>query len=360
MANQTQIQWAHSTTNPVMGCDGCELYPSVAQIRRLILLIVCSHGADAAALSTLLDALLAPSAQGVKLRLGEIALRLAEAVAVGDKGWRERVAKEIEAEVSKLYVCYAASLHRFFNASGKRAGYAPSFDEPTVFSGRVATASCLPSPSGKEIADKPWLLGYRRLIFISDMGDALSRNISFDFLLAQVIRPVASDAGRRHIWFWLTKRPARMAEFSAWLAERAVAWPDNLVAMTTVTSQQTVGRIAALQKVRAKFRGLSLEPLWGHVDLPLDGIDWVIVGGQSGANAQPFDLTWASSIRDDCRRAGVPFFLKQLGRTPVIGHTPISLKDKHGGNWSEWPEDLRIREVPLAWRLVSRDWTGGP
>ncbi len=72
MANQTQIQWAHSTTNPVMGCDGCELYPTIAQIRRLILLIACSHGADAAALGTLLDALLAPSAQGVKLRLGEI------------------------------------------------------------------------------------------------------------------------------------------------------------------------------------------------------------------------------------------------------------------------------------------------
>jgi len=350
VANQTQIQWAHSTTNPVMGCDGCELYPTIAQIRRLILLIACSHGADAAALGTLLDALLAPSAQGVKLRLGEIALRLAEAVAVGDKGLSGRVATEIEAEVRKLYVCYAASLHRFFNASGKRAGYAQSFDEPTMFSGRVAKASCLPSPSGKEIADKPWLLGYQRLVFISDMGDALSASISFDFLLAEVIRPVASAEGARHIWLWLTKRPARMAEFSAWLAERAVAWPDNLVAMTTVTSQQTVGRISALQKVRAKFRGLSLEPLWGSVELPLEGINWVIVGGQSGANAQPFDLTWARAIRDDCHRAGVPFFLKQLGRTPVVGGSPISLNDKHGGDWGEWPEDLRIREVPLAWQ----------
>jgi hypothetical protein len=241
-----------------MGCDGCELYPTIAQIRRLILLIACSHGADAAALGTLLDALLAPSAQGVKLRLGEIALRLAEAVAVGDKGLSGRVATEIEAEVRKLYVCYAASLHRFFNASGKRAGYAQSFDEPTMFSGRVAKASCLPSPSGKEIADKPWLLGYQRLVFISDMGDALSASISFDFLLAEVIRPVASlkvlgisgsanqASGEDGRVFGLARR-------------KAVAWPDNLVAMTTVTSQQTVGRISALQKVRAKFRGLSLE-----------------------------------------------------------------------------------------------------
>ncbi len=353
MANQTQIQWAHSTTNPVMGCDGCELYPSVAQIRRLILLIVCSHGADAAALSTLLDALLAPSAQGVKVRLGEIALRLAEAVAVGDKGWRERVAKEIEAEVSKLYVCYAASLHRFFNASGKRAGYAPSFDEPTVFSGRVAKASCLPSPSGKEIADKPWLLGYRRLIFISDMGDALSRNISFDFLLAQVIRPVASDAGRRHIWLWLTKRPRRMAEFSEWLQDQGIAWPENLVAMTTVTGPNTAGRVDDLLRVNARYRGLSLEPLWGAVKLPLAGIDWTIVGGQSGAAARRFDIQWARQIRDDCRSSGSAFFLKQLGRNPCEQGQPLHLIDSHGGDWNEWATDLRIREVPVAWRNSS-------
>lgn len=351
MSRTTNIQWAHTTVNPVMGCDGCELYPSIAQIRRLILLIVCSHGADAVALGTVLDGLLAPSPQGVKPRLGDIAFRLAEAVAGGDKGLSGRVAREIETEVSKLYICYAASLHRFFNASGSRAGYAPSFDEPTEFKGRVTRTSCLPLPSSKEIADKPWLRGYRRLIFVSDMGDALSRSISFEFLLAEIIRPVSSDAGRRHMWLWLSKRPRRMAEFSDWLHEREIAWPDNLVAMTTITGPRTVGRASELLKVRARYRGLSLEPLWEPVDLPLTGVDWVIVGGQSGKDAKTFDVSWAREIRDRCLASGAAFFLKQLGRNPCERDRPLRLNDSHGGDWSEWDADLRLRQIPSSWVL---------
>lgn len=350
MANKTPIQWAHSTANPAMGCDGCELYPTTGVIRIKVLDVLRLYGVDLTVAGPFVDAEIAQGPQHIKLHLSDIANRIAQQFAGASSVWLRAVTQAIENEVGALYICYAGSLHHFFNASGSRLGYAPAFDRPTVFPGRVAKVAKLPPPSEVEALEKPWLRGCKRMIFVSDMGDALSASISFDFLLAEVIRPVASAEGARHIWLWLTKRPARMAEFSAWLAERAVAWPDNLVAMTTITNRHTVGRIQALQKVRAKHRGLSLEPLWGAVSLPLEGIDWVIVGGQSGANAQPFDLNWARSLRDDCRRAGVPFFLKQLGRTPVIGGAPISLTNKHGGDWGEWPEDLRIREVPLAWQ----------
>jgi protein gp37 len=87
------------------------------------------------------------------------------------------------------------------------------------------------------------------------------------------------------------------------------------------------------------------------VDLPLEGISWVIAGGQSGKNARPFHLEWAEQIRDDCHRNHVAFFLKQLGRNPTSGEKPIKLLDAHGGDWSEWPDGLRIRELPLDWRL---------
>ncbi len=164
---------------------------------------------------------------------------------------------------------------------------------------------------------------------------------------------VGTEKAQQHVWLWLTKRPARMAEFSEWLAKLGLHWPDNLMAMTSVTSQKTVGRIAQLGKVRCKHRGLSVEPLWSSVTLPLDGMAWCIVGGESGSYAQPFHLDWARDVVRQCRRAGVAPFVKQLGAAPMDGGTSLFLADSHGGDWSEWPEDLRVREFPPVHLLKS-------
>jgi protein gp37 len=188
--------------------------------------------------------------------------------------------------------------------------------------------------------------GQPRLIFVSDMGDSLSRSVPFEFLEEEIIKNVSSLKGSRHIWLWLTKQPMRMAQFSQWLTDRGIAWPDNLVAMTSVTSEKTVVRVEHLRKVRCKFHGLSVEPLWSPVELPLDGIDWVIVGGESGAGAKPFELKWARDIIRQCRRADVAPFVKQLGACPRDGGHEIDLRDSHGGDWDEWPEELRVREFP--------------
>jgi hypothetical protein len=94
-------------------------------------------------------------------------------------------------------------------------------------------------------------------------------------------------------------------------------------------------------------------------------VDWVIVGGESGPGARPCDLAWIRSIRDQCREAGTAFFCKQLGRIVRSGWiepdelgwrrvgfrvgggwADYRLKDAHGGNMAEWPEDLRVREFP--------------
>jgi hypothetical protein len=78
------------------------------------------------------------------------------------------------------------------------------------------------------------------------------------------------------------------------------------------------------------------------------GVQWVIVGGESGPNARPFDQQWARDIMHQCRDAGVPFFMKQMGSSPYDQATVQIYRDKKGGDISEWPEDLQIRELPEA------------
>lgn len=152
-------------------------------------------------------------------------------------------------------------------------------------------------------------------------------------------------------WLLLTKRPESLVRLFA-DAGWSGAWPANVWAGHTVENQGAAAeRIPHLRRVPARVRFLSCEPLLGPVDLRgalLDSsrIHWVIVGGESGPSARPFDLAWARSIRDQCRAAEVPFFFKQAGARPVIDGAPLALRDRKGGDLAEIPEDIRIREWP--------------
>lgn len=129
-------------------------------------------------------------------------------------------------------------------------------------------------------------------------------------------------------------------------------------------------RIGDLLRAPAVVRFLSVEPMLGQIDMrmggssipdyaphnPLPQVDWVILGGESGPGARPFDLAWARSIVQQCKTAGVPCFMKQVGSRPDGWWTnelgprfnAHSLTSKKGGDPVEWPEDLRIREFPVA------------
>src|SRR5690242_4986762 len=120
-------------------------------------------------------------------------------------------------------ICYAGLDHE--RKAGRNPGYAPTFEEVTRFPGRMKKAAAWRSLAGMARLDKPWLDGLPRLIFVSDMSDALSLAVSFEYLEDEVISTVESAAGRQHRWLWLTKRPARMREFSSWLQR---PWPPNL------------------------------------------------------------------------------------------------------------------------------------
>jgi protein gp37 len=114
--------------------------------------------------------------------------------------------------------------------------------------------------------DKPWLNGLPRLIFVSDMSDALSEAVEFSYLKREVIEVVQGELGRRHCWLWLTKRPQRMAEFSKYIQQ---TWPVNLWVGTSITTQKSTARIKRLLKVGDgnSVRFLSVEPQWESVEL---------------------------------------------------------------------------------------------
>jgi protein gp37 len=215
--------------------------------------------------------------------------------------------------------CYAGVLTERYAG---RKGWPASFDAPQMFPGRMEQTLAWPDLTGKDRPDKPWLNRMPRVIFISDMGDALSKFIPFGFLADEIIRTVNQSP---HIYIWLTKRPGRMAAFAAWLYERGVSWPDNLWAATSVTGQDTMHRVEDLLKVPAKIRMVSVEPILERVDLKLThrlpmelqgktngGISGIIVGGESGPGFRHCKLEWIADIAEQCKSVGVGCFVKQF------------------------------------------------
>jgi len=343
----TKIQWCHSTVNPAMGCDGCELWPPAAQIAAGIeTALQFGSGVPSdivkAAIRAAVDS--RPTSE-IYADRDSVAERLQVTLGLSS-GDRQAVIDVIRSNAK----CYAGLLGTM--RAGHK-GYADQFEMPKLYPGRMATAAAWGAPTEQEVVDKPWLTGLPRLIFISDMGDALSNGVPFDFLKEEIIGNVISEAGRRHMWLWLSKRPGRMVEFGEWLQSRGIGWPANLVPMTTVTAQRFAHRVDQLRRVPSPLKGLSLEPLSEPVSLDLRGIDWTIGGGGSDVLAEPFHAEWVLALQRQCKSEGVAFFLKQLGKLPFHRGKPLELDNQHGGNWNEWPKEWRVREFPTSFRRAT-------
>lgn len=353
----TDIQWCDGTVNPIMGCEGCPLFTSANSIRKDIIQTLVNLGVSRGeAKSTLNQETAGWNTSDLSQGRSILAEKLGNTFELNAKG-----KKLVEEAIWQNIRCYASILHLnrgenpFKPERKTNKGYAPRFEEVKLYPGRAAAAAGWSDLTGTVRAEKPWLNGLPRLIFVSDMGDALSSSVPFDYLRQEIVDVTASPNGQRHLWLWLTKRPGRMAQFGQWLTNQGIAWPDNLVAMTSVLDRKMAKTaVDQLRKVPARIRGLSVEPLWEGVELDLSGIDWVIVGGESGSHPKPFELNWARSLREQCQAQGVAFFVKQLGKNPTDNGIPLKLSDKHGGEWDEWPGDLRIREMPEAFRRYGR------
>lgn len=171
-------------------------------------------------------------------------------------------------------------------------------------------------------------------IFVNSMSDLFHEKIPEPFI-AEVFDTMV--AAHWHTFQILTKRAERLAE----LVPR-LTWPINVWMGVSVESARYLHRIERLRAVPAAVRFLSVEPLLSRIpSLPLGGIDWVIVGGESGPGARPMSPDWVREIRDVCLAQGVPFFFKQWGGTRKKRTGRIL----DGRSWDEMPTPV-LRQVP--------------
>jgi len=148
-------------------------------------------------------------------------------------------------------------------------------------------------------------------------------------------------------WMLLTKRPENLARLYPHIRPRPNVWLG-----TTVEDRESLSRLEHLCAVPAAVRFVSFEPLLEHLGaVDLRGISWAICGGESGGSARPFDLAWARDLRDQCAKAGVAFFMKQLGAKPqglfADGETFVPHKAPNADP-AFWPADLTMQEFPIA------------
>ncbi len=163
-------------------------------------------------------------------------------------------------------------------------------------------------------------------VFVNSMSDLFHEDVPVEF-----IRRVFEVMSRAHwhVFQVLTKRSERLLELSPTLS-----WPSNVWMGVTVESAEYTSRIEDLRNTDAKVKFLSLEPLLGPLHgLDLRGIDWAIVGGESGIGARPVQESWVTDIRDQCQEYNVPFFFKQWGGV----NKKKAGRDLEGRTWSERP-----------------------
>lgn len=175
-------------------------------------------------------------------------------------------------------------------------------------------------------------------IFVNSMSDLYHVDVPEAF-----IRRVFDTMVKAH-WHQyqiLTKRADRLEELSARLP-----WAPQIWQGVSVENADYTFRIDHLRRTGAQVKFLSIEPLLGPIPhLDLNGIHWVIVGGESGPGCRPMEVEWVHQIRESCSRQGVPMFFKQTGEKLA---RRLKLKSKKGGDADELPEDLRVRQFPLA------------
>ncbi len=165
-----------------------------------------------------------------------------------------------------------------------------------------------------------------RTIFVNSMSDLFHEDVPFEFIAK--IFDVMSRASH-HRFQVLTKRPGRLAQLCGKLP-----WPDNIWMGVTVETADYLERIDLLKETKAAVKFISFEPLLGPIpNVRLEGIEWVIVGGESGPGARPMQPEWATELRDQCLDADVPFFFKQWGGV----NKKRTGRKLHGRTWNQMP-----------------------
>jgi len=214
--------------------------------------------------------------------------------------------------------CYAMTLSKRLKAMGQ-AKYQRDGDPRTSGPGFGLTVH-------SDALSLPYGWTGSRLVFVNSMSDLFHARVPLEFI-QEVFRVIADTP--QHTYQVLTKRSTRLRRLAG-----SLDWPANLWMGVSVESSEVLYRVDDLREVPAEVRFLSCEPLLGPLSgLDLNGIGWVIAGGESGPRHRPIDSRWVEEIRDLCTIRNVPFFFKQWGgRTPKAGGRELGDR-----TWDEFP-----------------------
>jgi protein gp37 len=200
-----------------------------------------------------------------------------------------------------------------------------------------------------ETLEQPFKWKKPRVIFVNSMSDLFLEEIPFEFV--HKVFKVMNECSR-HTFQVLTKRPHIAEKYAKYLE-----WTKNIWLGATVENDSTTFRIKHLRKIPAEIRFLSIEPLLSDIPrLPLTGVDWVIVGGESGPKARPMKIEWVRKIRDRCIKYEVPFFFKQWGGV----NKKKSGRILDGRTWNEMPDIYELKKEAvsnagqIAYNMASR------
>jgi len=182
----------------------------------------------------------------------------------------------------------------------------------------------------EDLVELPLSWKQPRVVFVNSMSDLFHQNVPLAF-----IKRVFDTMHKcpHHTFQVLTKRSNRLKQVSGDLI-----WSHNVWMGVSVEDDQQYQRICDLKACDARVKFLSCEPLIGRLrNLPLNGIDWVIVGGESGPGARPMNPEWVTEIRDRCQEAGVPYFFKQWGGV----NKKATGRVLDGRTWDEMPTRIQ-------------------
>ena len=262
--------------------------------------------------------------------------------------------------------CYAERIAARFSGPGL---WAEGFAERTKAGGRWTGR--VEALTADDVLEAPLRWQQPARIFVNSTSDLFhealpEEDIAHVFaVMAQApqhqFQVLTKRADRMHEMLTATSRTGGSEDFRCLVAdvltlgdEKLLDWPlPNVWLGVSVENQKYADqRVPSLAGTPAAVRFLSCEPLLGPLDLSpyLKLVDWVIVGGESGPGARPFDVAWAKALVDQCRHAGVACFVKQLGAHPMMGRgrnrAELELESAKGGDPSEWPTRLQVRQFP--------------
>jgi len=254
----------------------------------------------------------------------------------------EQIAGKIAQAVAREFKPYAKFVNRW--AAKNMVGYRncrhpaqlPKLEKFVLDPGTLDSATRWDNLRGQCRPHKPWLNKLPRLIAINS-GSAFE-SCERNQIARELIDAVGSPGGRRHIWLLRTDTPDCVAAFSEWLEyDRQAAWPNNLVPVIKVDSNNADRELPKLRKIKSPVRAVYVDSLRFKKSWDLQGIDWVILGTENVRHRwKHYDLESAYDLSEQCRKAQVAFFVEHLG-------LPSLECSSHA-----WPSEMRIRQIP-AW-----------